>query len=183
MSRCYIKIYRKGKEEKGMIKNLLPTVWRRSESPLRRAEDNPFFALHREMNQMFEDFFRGLEPSSFAGGRDAGSFSPSVDVREDEKEVTVKAELPGMDEKDIEVSLTDDTLTIKGEKKEEKEEKGEGYWQRETSYGTFRRVIPLPDGLDREKVDARFKNGILTVTVARLKNATAKEKRIAIKAE
>jgi HSP20 family protein len=166
-----------------MIKNLLPTVWRRSESPLRRAEENPFYALHREMNQMFDDFFRGLELSPFAGGRNGGTFSPSIDVREGEKEVTVKAELPGMEEKDIEVNLTDDALTITGEKRDEKEEKGKGYWQREASYGSFRRVVPLPDGLDREKVDARFKNGVLTITLARLEDAKAKSKRIAVKAE
>jgi HSP20 family protein len=166
-----------------MIKNLLPTVWRRSESPLRRAEDNPFFALHREMNQMFDEFFRDLDLSPLPGGRNWGAFSPSVDVREGETEVTVKAELPGMDEKDIEVSLTDDVLTIKGKKKAEKEEKGKDYWHRETSYGAFRRVIPLPEGLNTQKVDARFKNGVLTITLARLKEAKAKEKRITVKAE
>jgi HSP20 family protein len=165
-----------------MIKNLLPTVWRRSESPLRRTEENPFFALHREMNQMFDDFFRGHDLLPFDGERRPMAFSPSVDIREDEKEVTVKAELPGMDEKDIEVSLTDNALTIKGEKKDEKEEKGKGYWHRETSYGTFQRTIPLPEGLDMEKVDARFRNGILTVTLARQEEAKAKGKKITIKA-
>lgn len=164
-----------------MIKNLLPTVWRRSESPLRRAEENPLFALHREMDRMFDNFFRGFDLSPFDNER--GAFYPSVDVREDEKEVTVRAELPGMDEKEIEVSVTDNGLTIQGEKKFEKEEKGDGNWHRETSYGAFRRVIPLPEGLDMEKVDARFKNGVLTITLARLEEAKAKGKRIAIKAE
>ena len=166
-----------------MIKNLLPTVWRRSESPLRRADENPFFALHREMNRMFDSFFRGFELSPFEDNRRFGSFSPSVDVREDEKEVTVRAELPGMDEKDIEVNLTDDALTIRGEKKDEKEEKGKDYWHCETSYGSFSRVIPLPEGLNQEKVDARFKNGILTVTLARLEEAKAKGKKITVKTE
>ncbi len=166
-----------------MIKNLLPTVWRRSESPLRRAEGNPLFALHREMDRMFDDFFRGFDLSPFDNERSGGTFYPSVDVREDEKEVSVKAELPGMDEKDIEVSLTDNGLTIQGEKKHEREEKGKDNWHRETSYGAFRRMIPLPEGLDMEKVDARFKNGVLTVTVARREEVKAKGKRIAIKAE
>ena len=103
-----------------MIKNLLPTVWRRSETPLRRAEESPFLALHREMNRMFNDFSRGFDLSPFDGGWSWG-FSPQVDVREDEKEVTVKAELPGIEEKDIEVNLADNGLTIKGEKKAEKE--------------------------------------------------------------
>ncbi|ABC77598.1 Hsp20/alpha crystallin family protein [Syntrophus aciditrophicus] len=163
-----------------MIRNLLPTVWRRSETPLRRAEESPFLALHREMNRMFDDFSRGFDLSPFDGGWSWG-FSPPVDVREDEKEVTVKAELPGMEEKDIEVNLADNGLTIKGEKKAEKEEKGKDNWYRETSYGAFHRFIPLPEGLDKEKVDARFKNGVLTVTLRRLEEA--KGKKIAIKAE
>ncbi|MBE0556094.1 MAG: Hsp20/alpha crystallin family protein [Proteobacteria bacterium] len=166
-----------------MIKNLLPTVWRRSESPLRRAEESPFLALHREMNRMFDDFFRGSDLSPFEGGRGLELFSPVVDVREDEKEVTVKAELPGMDEKDIEVNLTDNGLVIQGEKKAEKEEKGKDYWHREASYGAFRRAIPLPEGLNTEKVAARFKNGVLTVTLPRLEEAKAKVKKIAIKPE
>jgi len=163
-----------------MIRNLLPTVWRRSETPLRRAEESPFLALHREMNRMFDDFSRGFDLSPFDGGWSWG-FSPPVDVREDEKEVTVKAELPGMEEKDIEVNLADNGLTIKGEKKAEKEEQGKDNWYRETSYGAFHRFIPLPEGLDQEKVDARFKNGVLTVTLHRLEEA--KGKKIAIKAE
>jgi len=163
-----------------MIRNLLPTVWRRSETPLRRAEESPFLALHREMNRMFDDFSRGFDLSPFDGGWSWG-FSPPVDVREDEKEVTVKAELPGMEEKDIEVNLADNGLTIKGEKKAEKEEKGKDNWYRETSYGAFHRFIPLPEGLDKEKVDARFKNGVLTVTLRLLEEA--KGKKIAIKAE
>jgi HSP20 family protein len=165
-----------------MIKNLLPTVWRRSESPLRRAEEYPVLALHREMNRMFDDFFRGFDLSPFDGGRNWGVFTPSIDVREDEKEVTVKAELPGMDEKEIEVSLADGALTIKGEKKAENEDKGKDYWHRESSYGAFHREIRLPEGLNTEKVDARFKNGVLTVTLARKEEAKAKEKRIDIKA-
>ncbi len=166
-----------------MIRNLLPTIWRRSESPLRRAEENPILDLHREMNRMFDDFSRGSDLSPFESERGWRAFTPSVDVREDEKEVTVKAELPGMDEKEIEVNLADGALTIKGEKKKEKEEQGKDYWHRETSYGTFHRVIRLPEGLNMETVDARFKNGVLTVTLARLEEAKIKEKKIAIKAE
>ena len=166
-----------------MIKNLLPTVWRRSESPMRRAEEHPFFALHREMNQMFDEFSRSFDLTPFGGGKSFGTFSPSIDVREDEKEVIVKAELPGLDEKDVEVTLADDALTIRGEKKDEKEEKGKDYWHRETSYGSFRRVISLPEGINTEKADARFKNGVLTVTLPRLEEAKVKGKRIAVKTE
>ena len=166
-----------------MIGKMLPTLWRRSESPLRRAEEHPFFALHREMNRMFDDFFRDLEASPYESGGSWETFSPSIDVREDEKEVIVKAELPGMDEKDIDVSLTDNGLTIKGEKKAEKEEKGKDYWHREASYGAFQRVIPLPAGLNPEKVAARFKNGVLTVTLPRFEEVKSKGRKIAVKAE
>ena len=165
-----------------MVGNWLPTLWRRSETPLRRTEESPFFALHREMNPMFDDFFRDCAFSSLGNGLGTNAFTPAVDVCEDEKAVVVKAELPGMDEKDIEVNLADNGLTIRGEKKDEKEEKGKGYWHREASYGAFSRFIPLPEGLDMEKVDARFKNGVLTVTLARQEGATAKGKKISIKA-
>lgn len=166
-----------------MIKSLLPMVRRKSDLPFRQAEEHPFVSLQREMNRMFDDMFRGFELTSFGEGRNLGTFSPSVDVREGEKEVIVRVELPGTDEKDIDVSLTGDDLTIKGEKKDEKEEKGKDYWHRETSYGAFHRTIPLPEGLDMEKVDARFKNGVLTVTLPRLKEAKMKGKKVAIKAE
>ena len=168
-----------------MIKNLLPTVWRKSETPVRGSDDHPFFALHREMNRMFDDFFHSFDLTPFGGGRSFATFSPSVDIREDEKEVSIKAELPGLDEKDIEVTLAADSLTIRGEKKEEKEEKGKEYWHREMSYGSFHRVIPLPEGLNPnpEKAEARFKKGVLTVTLPRLEEASTKGKRIAVKAE
>ena len=164
-----------------MMGNWLPTLWRRSETPLRRAEESPFFALHREMNRMFDDFFQDFDLSPTAGGRGISAFTPAVDVREDEKEVIIKAELPGMEEKDIEVSLADNGLTITGEKKEEKEENGKGYVRREARYGSFRRIIPLPEGLNQEKVEAAFKKGVLTVTIPRLEEAKAKK--VAVKTE
>jgi HSP20 family protein len=128
---------------------------------------------------MFDDFFREFDLSPGTGIRGLETFSPAVEIREDEKAVIVKAELPGMEEKDVEVSVADYGLTIKGEKKAEKEEKGKDRWYRETSYGSFQRLIPLPEGLNVEKVDARFKNGVLTVTLPRLQEA--KSKKIAVK--
>lgn len=166
-----------------MFRNLVPGIRRRGDLPLWRAEDHPFFNLQREMNQMFDDFFRGFDLVPFGGRRGLGTFSPSIDVREGEKEITIKAELPGLDEKDVEVTLTDDALTIRGEKKDEKEEKGKDYWHRETSYGSFHRVIPLPKGLSHEKADAHFKKGILTITLPRLEEAKVQGKKIAVKTE
>jgi HSP20 family protein len=166
-----------------MIKDLLPSVWRRGESPLRKEEDHPFYALQREMDNVFDNFFRSFNVSPFEGGKDIGAFYPSIDVKDGEKEIVVKAELPGMEESDVEVSLSDDALTIRGEKKEEKEDKGKDYWHKETSYGSFSRVIPLPEGIDTEKADARFKNGVLTIALPKLEAKLAKSKKIAIKSE
>ncbi len=166
-----------------MIRDLLPSVWRRGESPLRKDEEHPFYALQREMDKVFDNFFRSFDLAPFGQRESSSTFYPSIDVKDGEKEVIVKAELPGMEEKDVEVSLSDDALTISGEKKEEREEKGRDYWHKETSYGSFRRVIPLPDGLDAEKADARFKNGVLTITLPKLEAKLAKSKKIAIKTE
>lgn len=165
-----------------MAKDQLPATRRRNGLPQRGAEDDPFFAIQREMNRMFDDFFRGDELAPFGGERELRTFSPAIDAHESEKVVTVRAELPGLDEKDVEVTLGDGTLAISGEKMEEKEERGEQYRQREMSYGAFNRVTRLPDGIDTEKVDARFKNGVLTVTLPWLKDAGTKSKKIPIKA-
>jgi HSP20 family protein len=136
------------------------------------------------MNRLdfFDDFFRGgfgLEPVE----RRLGAFTPSVDVSEDDKQVKVTAELPGMDEKDIDVSLSKDSLTIKGEKKEEKEEKKKDYYRMERSYGSFSRTIALPVEVDTDKVRAEFRKGILTVTMPKTSKAIEETKKISVKAE
>jgi len=134
------------------------------------------------MNQMFDDFFRGsgLEPfGAFHAGWD--TFSPCVDVVETNKEIKVSVELPGLEEKDIDVGLSKNVLTISGEKRPEKEEKGLNYLRAERSYGSFRRSIPLSGKVDASKADAVFKKGVLTVTLPKLVKAPAR-KRITIKA-
>jgi HSP20 family protein len=133
------------------------------------------------MDSLFDNFFRGfdLEPleSRF------GTFAPHIDISESDKDITVSAELPGMDEKNIEVSLSDDMLTIKGEKKEEKEDKGKDYYRKERSYGSFSRTIPLRVEVQADKVDATFKKGVLTVTLPKSEKALKAAKKVAIKAE
>ena len=104
-----------------------------------------------------------------------GMFTPSIDVKENEKEFIIKAELPGVEEKDIEITVTNDAVTIKGEKKEEKEDKDKNYYYMERSYGSFSRVIPLEAEIESSKAEARFKNGILDIKI--LKNQSAKVKR------
>jgi HSP20 family protein len=163
------------------ISDLIP--WKREKQvPVRREEENPLWAFRREMDRLFDDFFgawggRALAPF----GEGWGAFSPQVDVAEMEDEIKVSAELPGLDNEDIDVSLSDDVLTISGEKKEEKEEKGKNYYRSERSYGAFRRDIPLPSQVDADKVDAVFQKGVLTITLP--KTAEAKAKKVTVKAQ
>lgn len=163
-------------------KNLLPSLWREGDTPVRRDMDHPFSHVQKEMNRLFDDFFRGLDVSSF-GDAALGKFSPSIDIQDGEKEIKIKAELPGMDEKDVEVLLTENALTIKGEKKEEKEDKRENYYHMERSFGAFQRVIPLPTDVDHHQAEATFKKGILSITLPKVQNAKIKGKRITIKSE
>jgi HSP20 family protein len=100
---------------------------------------------------------------------------PVVDVSESENDITVKAEIPGIDPKDVDISITGDTLTLKGEKKEEKENTGKSYHRVESSYGSFKRVITLPASVDVDKVTAEGKNGILEITLPKKEESKAKK--------
>lgn len=144
--------------------------------PVRRAPDHPFFSLQREMNDLFERMFEGfdLAPVEWPGST-LGAFAPRVDVAETEKEVQVSAELPGIEEKDVEVTLSDGALTIRGERREEKEEKEKDWYRREQSYGSFHRTIALPSEIDPDKVEATFKKGVLKVTLPKAPAAQAKK--------
>lgn len=161
------------------IKSLIP--FGRKNVPVRREEYDPFSLLRQEMNRIFDDFSRGFWLEPFRSKFD--TFSPRVDVSETDREVKITAELPGMDDKDIDVSISKDMLTIKGEKKEEKEDKGKDYYRSERSYGSFSRTIPLPSEIDTDKVKAEFKKGVLTVTVPKTAEAIKETKKIPIKAE
>jgi len=151
--------------------------WRRAGevAPIR----DPFLALRREMDDLFERFFgsRELTPLWPSEG-----FSPAVDVTETEKEIRVTAELPGIEENDIDLSLTDDNLTIKGEKKTQREEKSEGGYYSECSYGTFQRTIALPCEVDSGKARAAYKKGVLTITLPKAASAAKKAKKITVSA-
>lgn len=143
----------------------------------RRRGESPFRSLQRQMNRMFDNFW--FEP--FGGFEEWPAFVPTVDVTEDDKEVRISAELPGMDENDINVTVTDSMITIQGEKKEQGEEKGKGFYSRESSYGSFRRVIDLPSEVDEDKAEAEFTKGILKIKLPKTKEAQAKTKKIKIK--
>ncbi len=127
---------------------------------------SPLDALHHEMDRMFARFFGGFDnlPASFS------AWAPSLDVVDSEKEITIRADLPGIDPKEIEVSIAGNTLTIAGERKSEREEKGEDYARSERMFGSFRRSVPLPEGADPEKIAAEYENGVLTVRVGKTKS-------------
>jgi HSP20 family protein len=160
------------------VKDLLPSLDRKN----REVIDHPFYSLQKEMNSLFEDFFQGFDvaPRSFYSGG-MKNFTLSLDVKETDKEFVIKAELPGVDEKDVEVTVTDDTVTIKGEKKEEKEDKGKNYYYMERSYGSFNRTIPLATGAEAGKAEASFKNGILNIIVPKSETAKTKGTKVPIK--
>jgi HSP20 family protein len=147
----------------------------------RQALTNPFYAFRQEMDKLMESFFGGFDLRPF--GRRSEAFTPRIDVVDTDKEIKVSAELPGLDEKDIEVSLAKESLTIKGEKQEEKEEKGKDYYRSERSYGSFTRTIPLPAEIDAENVAASFKKGVLTIKLPKTKQAIKETKKISVKAE
>ncbi len=151
--------------------------------PVRREDWlSPFVSLQKEINKMFDDFFSGVLPSKW--GRDEEeTFMPSVDVKEKDKEIVVTAELPGMDADDIDISVSDDILTLRGEKKEEKEEKEGDYYYHELSYGSFHRDIQLPAEVDTDKVDAEFKKGVLKIRLPKKPEAQRKAKKIQVKSK
>lgn len=164
------------------IRDLIP--WSRQENrlpaavnPERDIESHPLMSLHREVNRLFDDVFRGFGVPSFAG-LDRSLGWPQVELAETDKEIRVTAELPGLDEKDVDIHVEEGVLTIRGEKKAEVENKERGYSER--SYGRFERRIGLPRGIERDHASATFRNGVLTVTLPKSEVADENVRRIPI---
>jgi len=161
------------------IRDLVPWHNRSRDLSTRRSEDtNPFLTLHREMNRLFDDAFRGFDLTPGTDrffDRTVGW--PNVEVSQSEKEVKITAELPGLEEKDVEVELANGVLAIRGEKKTETEDKDRMFSER--YYGRFERQIPVDD-VEQDKAAASFKNGVLSVTLPKSPEARQKVKRIAI---
>jgi HSP20 family protein len=163
------------------IKDLLPWARKEGSGEFKGVEDNPITALQREMNRAFESFWsRGERPFGSLAAV-FGEGAPRSDVVETEAGIEVTVELPGLEERDIEVSLSDEALTIKGEKKVERKDEKKGYYISERSYGSVYRSIPLPAGVDSDKAEASFKNGVLTVKLLQRPEAKAKVKKIEVK--
>lgn len=161
------------------VRDLIPWNRGRDVTVSRADEANPFLTLHREINRLFEDAFRGFDLTPLATDRLLGRALswPNIEISDTGTNVKITAELPGLDEKDIEVELMNGTLVIKGEKKTETEDKDRLFSER--SYGRFERRIPLDD-VDEDKVSATFKNGVLTVMLPKVPQAQSNLKRIAI---
>ncbi|MBN1553991.1 MAG: Hsp20/alpha crystallin family protein [Phycisphaerae bacterium] len=143
----------------------------------RNDSTRPLARLRDEMDDLFGRFFDDWDIPGLAPMR--GGWLPSMEISEQEDKILVKAELPGVTSKDIDVSVRNNVLTITGEKKEQTEDKGEGYYRSERRYGSFRRDIQLPSGIDEGKVEAACKDGVLTVTLP--KSEQAKARRIEVK--
>jgi HSP20 family protein len=141
-----------------------------------------FSAMRNEMDRVFGRFERDWPMPSLFGREGRGAIkAPELDVRENTNSITIEAELPGVEEKDVSVTLANGVLTIKGEKKQEKEEKGESYHLTERSFGSFERSLRLPDTVDDAKVEARFEKGVLKVTAAKKPEAVKAQRSIEIK--
>ena len=167
------------------IRDLIP--WSRQENRLsapvsaeRDRGDHPLLSLHREVNRLFDDVFRGFGAPPL-GGFERSLAWPNVELGETDQEVRITAELPGLDERDVDITIEEGVLTLRGEKKSEVEDKDRGYTER--SYGCFERRIGLPRGIERDKASATFRNGVLTITLPKSEAANENVRRIPVNAQ
>lgn len=146
-------------------------------------EETMFPSLYRDMGRLFNEMTRdfGMQPF-FGEDVETGAFSPNVDLVEEDHFYRVSVELPGMTEKDIDLSLKEGVLTIRGEKKSEVKKEEENVYRMECAYGAFQRNIPLPSEVDEEKIEATFDKGILKITLPKSKEKEKEIRRITVKA-
>lgn len=157
-----------------MIGNLIP--WR-SKSDESERENSPITRFHSEVDRLFDRFFD--EPFSGLSllpetGLGRSGWLPTLEISEDEKAFTVKAEIPGVDPDDLDISVRGDVLELSGQKKEESEERRKGYFHSERRYGSFRRAIPLPSPVDQDAITAEYDRGVLSVRLPKAEKAMAK---------
>jgi len=161
----------------------------RREAPLAAAGGmgGPFGQLQQEIDHIFDNFFRefdlafrrpGLLPAATLGG---AMLKPSLDIGADDKEYTITVEVPGVSQKDVSIEVANRTLTIRGEKRQQSENKDKNFYRVECAYGAFQRVLSLPDDADEDAIKAEFAHGVLTITIPRREGAYADTKQIPIK--
>lgn len=181
------------------INKIAPWNWFKKEEagtramvPVNRNGDTqmstfPIAEMHRAMDRMFDDFFRdfGLAmprwPRNLTADSETTWLKPNLDISATDNEYSIAVELPGVSEKDVQVDVSGDTLSIRGEKRQESEHKGRDYHTVERSYGSFQRTLALPDDADRDGIDAKFKRGLLTVTIPRNASVQTATKQIDVK--
>lgn len=157
-------------------------------SPAQASSVHPLASLRRQIDHLFDDFTRPFWPSArslfdervWAMPRFELT-APAVDVTENDTEFAISAELPGMDEKDVEVTVSGDVLTIRGEKKQESEKEGKGYHVSERRFGSVQRAFALPAGVDADRISAEFAKGVLRVTLPKTAQARSQPKRIEVR--
>ena len=135
------------------------------------------FGIQREMNRMFDGFFRGTGDEDYT----LSSWTPAVDIAEHDDEYLVKVELPGVNKDDVKLTLENNILTIRGEKKQEKETKKENYHRVERSYGSFQRSFTLPAAVKADKIDASYNDGVLTVSLTKAEEEKPKQIKVKVK--
>ena len=148
----------------------------KTQSVAERQSASLFTSLQRQIDRVFDDFTRGWPSFQMT----SADLTPRTDIAETDKDIEITAELPGLEEKDLQVNVADDVLTIKGEKKAEKEEKDKNYHRIERSYGSFCRSLQLPAGVNPDGIKATLKNGVLKVTMT--KPAAVQPKKIEVRA-
>lgn len=179
------------------INKLAPWNWFKREDedtgkvmPVRRSDTrrhitHPVLEIHNQIDRMFDEFFRGFgfpEPG-FRGDLFTGGdlIKPALDIATTDKEYTITVELPGVKESDISLELVNDTLKIHGEKEQESEHKDRNYYRVERSFGSFQRVLSLPEDADRDGIDASYRNGVMTITIPRKEDKKKEVKKIEVK--
>ncbi len=166
------------------IRDLIPWKWGRKQESQSSSDSQALSTLRDDLNRLFEGFLGGVDRGTgllgFGGGLPAGVLNPKVEVSETDDAIEISAELPGLKEEDVDVSILDGVVRIRGEKKQEREEKKKGYYVTELTYGSFCRDIPLWAEVDTDKVDARFKRGVLRLKLPKVGDS-AKSKRITVR--
>jgi HSP20 family protein len=160
------------------VKRLLP--WkRRNEEGRGESAPTELARFRSELDRVFSDFFR--DPWTALSETFSRDWKPTLDVVDAENEITIRAELPGLEPKDVDITLTGTTLILSGEKREESKEEGQTFFRAERRYGSFRRAVPLPHGVDENRIRAEFRNGVLIVYAP--KKESARPKRIRVESE
>lgn len=168
--------FKKEQEEEQQAVSSLPV--QRNDMAAAGTSVSPIFQLHREIDRLFDDAIRGmgfptLTPPSLPSDW-SGVLKPALDIQETDTQYKITLELPGVDEKAIQIRLEDDVLIVSGEKQQEQEKKDGSFHRIERLYGSFQRVLNLPDDANRDAIKATFRNGVLTITIDKVENRTPK---------